>query len=479
MPVSESTRRVMARLKEGRVLSIVSAPIRRLGDARSLILLSQMVYWTTRDRNVLNAQGWFSKPASEWIEETGLTRSYMASCLKTLQEHQVVKIWQRMPKTAPWFKLDLNRLHVLCQGSAPASEIALAQFIADAAFREGILGRPLPYYTLLSELVDDALLGLFLSRCVFWQEALEQRGRLNTRKRTWGWSSADWANDIGITRAQLRNLLKRASAHGLIEVTTADRPFPGIWVDFERIDKAIYMPVTECPIHTVDRAFRNNTKEEIPSDPASSKGKAATEATPEQPRSGQNSHIKPVNAQEEGNSHQPQSETAQSTRARGVDYVVDYPDYHSPCPDQAIDVGVVVSDLIYPPTDSTLETTGLQRTIASALPHRRQVLLDELAELMRRGTPRNPISYLRAMVKADNAAQGTLVLEYAHLTVMRREQANRDQQQREKSAPAPTGPEYAKDLDPKDHEKRMAFMRDWRKKSKAPEFTTSTVEETL
>ena len=63
MPVSESTRRVMARLKEGRVLSIVSAPIRRLGDARSLILLSQMVYWTTRDRNVLNAQGWFSKPA--------------------------------------------------------------------------------------------------------------------------------------------------------------------------------------------------------------------------------------------------------------------------------------------------------------------------------------------------------------------------------------------------------------------------------
>lgn len=432
MPVSEQTRKVIAHLKTGRVISLISAPTRRLADARSLILLSQMVYWTTRDKRVPEADGWFSKPSAEWGLETGLSRSYVASCVRTLQEQRIIKVWQRKAKTAPWYKLNLGQLYVLCQGRPPEAEIPLPQFIADASFRESIVGRPLPYYTLLTNAVGDALLGLFLSRCVYWQEALEQRNRLNEHKPTWGWSSNDWANDIGISRTQLRMLLKQASDLGLIEVTIAGRPFPGIWVDFERVCKAINMPGTECPVHTVDGAFCATSSHIL---------LAAETVGFEQPTA--------KSAHSEHGFAQCEDGFEQSTRARGVDYR-DYGDNTTTTTDPPTENSgrVVVGDssevsggnspaLIFSALLAERELPGIRRTIALALPLRRQALLDELDECLRRGLPRNALSYLRGLVNRDNQAQGNLILEYAHLAEDRREREARLEKQKALAASEP------------------------------------------
>jgi len=424
MPVSELTRQVVTRLKAGRVISIATGPIKPLSDPHSLILLSQILYWTQRDKNILSGDGWFSKPTREWIAETGLSKNYVASSIKSLQGHRVLKVWQRLTKTAPWFKLDLGQLHVLCHGRTPDNEISLSQFISDAGLREAVIGKALPYYSLLTDATGDALLGLFLSRCISWQEALEHRNRLNPRKPTWGWSAADWANDIGISRTQLRRMLKLASDLKLIEVTTVGRPFPGIWVDFEQVNKAIVMPVikwsihsvdgpfsdksniasvTECPVHIVDGACRDN----------GDGNNTQAENTQERAR----------NAQSGCEFTQRKAGFEQSTRVRGVDYVdyeVDYVDKTTTTEiansGSHTDHAVVVVPLIFPKSSTDSEREGIGQVIATALPHRQQDLLDELAELIARKIPRNSISYLRGIVRRDNQAQGKLVLEYAHIT---------------------------------------------------------------
>jgi hypothetical protein len=467
MPVSELTRAVVMRLKAGRVISIATGPIKPLSDPHSLILLSQIIYWTQKDKNILAGDGWFSKPTQEWVAETGLTKNYVASGIKTLQDHRVLKVWRRLTKTAPWFKLDLGQLHALCHGRAPNAEISLSQFIGDANCREGIIGKALPYYSLLTDVTGDALLGLFLSRCVSWQEALEQRNRLNPRKPTWGWSAADWANDIGISRTQLRRMLKQASDRKLIEVTTVGRPFPGIWVDFDQLLKAINVPVTECFIHSVDGAFRDAN--------SNSEGKPFQDKS--QTKNDQGSE---GNALPECEFTQGIDGFEQSTRVRGVDYVheVDYVDKTTTTArtnsGNEDDQGVVVVALIFPESLTNAQREGIGQVIATALPHRQQDLLDELAELIARKIPRNPISYLREIVRRDNEAMGRLILEYAHITRECRQRQAAVAKARSMAEATPK-PENDKPENDEDRRKRSDAARARFQVSAPPKFRRKTL----
>lgn len=570
MPVNPLTQQALDVFKAGRVISVISAPTRRLADARGLILLSQLVYWTVKDRRILETGGWFSKSHQDWMRETCLSRHCLASSLKLLQEAGLVKVWQRMSRTAPWYKLNLNRLNALCQGSE--DEILLARFVVDTPWRESILGRPLPYYTRLAQAVDDALLGLFLSRCVYWQDSLEQRGRLTAKKPVWGWSSNDWFNDIGITRTQLRNLLKQAEKLGFIRVTTEGRPFPGISVDFGIMIEAINVPdnkegagqtesssvvrkcfvrtadgafpdrtaedgeetleplligagqaelssgVSICPVRSVDRTFPDIATESAytgcsvrTADKAfRAQGSEDSEATIEtlvvgagqaelngivskcsvrtadgafrditaedgedtleplligtdraelnsvvlkcsvrtadeafQDKTAEDSEIQACGFVHPSHGFdqlghgftQPERGFDQSTRARGFDYW-DYQDYTTTTPTSPHcgNEGVVVDvqqeekadapPLVFPSifcSGSAYPIEPLQQIIALALPHRRQLLLDELDGAIGKGVPRNPYSYLRALVARDKASSGGLILEHAHTSCRRRE----------------------------------------------------------
>lgn len=242
MILTPSSTEVMARLTApGQVISVLSAPTQRLADARALILLSQILYWTIKAPNVLRADGWLSKPAHAWQQETRLTRNHLHSSFEVLRQSGVVKFWQKGAKTPPWVKLDLPTLFALCQGRPSHHAISLAQFIADAAYRDNVTGRPVPFYTALADMTGDALMGYFLSRCIFWQELLQKRNRLGD-KPAWGWSSSDWFSDCGISRSQLRTLMKHAAALGLISVTEiAGRTFPGIRVEMPTIHRQLVL----------------------------------------------------------------------------------------------------------------------------------------------------------------------------------------------------------------------------------------------
>lgn len=450
MPVSEQTKRVMTLLKQGRVISIMSAPTRRLADARGLILLSQLVYWTTRDRNASKADGWFAKSMRDLALETGLSPSYTASRLSRLRERRLVKVWQRASKTAPWFKVDLQELFALCRGEPAEAGIDLPRFAEDADYRCGIVGAPLPYYRLLADLAGgDALLGLFLSRCVYWQEALESRNRLNEGKPSWGWSPNDWGNDIGISAAQLQILLKQAEKLALIEVTnTRERPFPGMWVDMERLAaaiKAINVPISvglvrlECKPATNDPStlLTDHLWPHMGADV--NPGKSVHREIQGGESTKSNVRFRPP----PGESGGPEPGFAESkhvflpsTRARIEDYK-DCEDYEETTTTSTAGVNstgsvVVVSvqdqpnlELIYPQGLSVSELDSLRLLIADALPHRRQPLLDELSERMRSCRResyqvRNPVAYLGYLIREDAKAGGRLVLECAHVAVQRR-----------------------------------------------------------
>ncbi len=71
-----------------------------------------------------------------------------------------------------------------------------------------------------------------------------------------------------------------------------------------------------------------------------------------------------------------------------------------------------LSGLIFPKTSEDL-LCAFEVLIETALPLRRQPLLDELIGRMSTGTVKNPLSYLRSLITKDNERNGTLLLEWA------------------------------------------------------------------
>ena len=448
MPISNATQAVMERLKQGRVISIASAPAKRLADVRALILLSQTIYWTVRDKSVLTANGWLSKPAAEWLAETGLSRSHLASAITTLREQGVLKTWQKA-KLAPWWKVDLQGLYALCHGQPTGATVPLARFCTEQSFRDQMLGKPLPYYALLTEAVGDALAAFFLSRCVYWQELLEQRNRLAGSKPSWGWSSTDWTADIGISRSQLRTAMSHLAERGLIVVTEIGRPFPGVHVDMGRLGAALeakcmpYIRQGEQEaasgsiggVHTTGSSSTvwenyplcgpTKTKQCTPfkSSTVWSFCTSCTHSSPPFPPSSIAGFDQPtadpiaVSSQSSAGFDQSIAGFSQSTRACGFDYS-DYTETTTTTPTPSVNSesgNVVVVDLIYPPGLSDAIHLAMAPHIAAALPHRRQALLDELAGRLATNIPpvRNAASYLRGLVMRDLEAKGKLLLDYA------------------------------------------------------------------
>ncbi len=486
MPVSAMTQAVIERLQKARVISVVSAPALRLGNVRALILLSQAIYWTSRDKSVVPANGWLSKPAAEWAAETGLSRAHLASAVTTLQEQGVLKTWQKA-KQAPWWKLDLQSLHALSQGRPAKAAIPLARFCSDASYRENMLGKPLPYYALLAEAVGDALTGFFLSRCVYWQAQLEQRNRLEGDKSFWGWTSTDWTSDIGISRSQLRTAMKDLAERGLIASVEIGRPYPGVHVNMEQLGaivKAISVPyynigagqpqiatvpcgdfgevgeIDKCgrfsavrtTVHTCLATPDSVGQEEIARcahfsalrtsvhtlrfmpEPESARasislssissiagfdtGSTASNAESAQPFAGFDQSI---------------AGFSQSTRAQGFDYSetttntlstgVHCSQALAPTPADVVVAKEGQQDLIFPKAVSETDKAAMAQYLTTALPHRRQALLDEFAGRLAANTSpiQNPIGYLRRLVTLDTQAGGNLLLDFAGSVLARRQ----------------------------------------------------------
>lgn len=483
MPVSTLTQAVIEQLQKGRVIAVVSAPANRVADVRALVLLSQLIYWTTRDRSVLSANGWLSKPAVEWMVETGLSRSYLASSVDTLTAQGVLKTWQKA-RLAPWWKLDLQALHVLCHGRPSKAAMPLARFCSNAVDRENLLGKPLPYYTVLTTAVGDALTGFFLSRCVYWQAQLEQRNRLEGNKSFWAWSSTDWTSDIGITRSQLRTAMKTLSDRGLIVSVEIGRPYPGVHVNMEQLRaviEAINVPfnstgseITTAPCGHSDNAveidkcahfsaLRRSVHTCLPASESGNPGEIARcrrfpalrtavhtlRFTPE-PESakvgallnsgpgiaGFDSGSAVLNAksgQSFAGFDQSIAGFSQSTRAHGFDYSetttntlstgVHCSQTIAPATSAVVVVKKGEQDLIFPKVVSEADKAAMAQYLSTALPHRRQPLLDEFAGRLAIHTSpiQNQVGYLRRLVKLDAQAGGNLPLDFAGAVLAKRQ----------------------------------------------------------
>jgi hypothetical protein len=492
MAVSTQTSELMATLRAGRVISLASAPTRRLNDPRAMILLSQMIYWTGHDKDALQADGWLSKSTESWAAETCLTSTQVAGAIRRLMDRRLIKKWQRSHKALPWYKIDAPMLAGLCQPASPDTAVDAQRFIQDSAYRESITGRPLPYFTRLADATNDALLGLFLSRCVYWQEALESRNRLHAKKPTWGWSANDWANDIGISRGQFRTLLQEANSLRLIEVTEIGRPFPGIWVDMIAVKAKIMPIISGASVKRNDAGtLRNSTKWTF--EPCQTKVSALTTSTqwtlptrtPTDPSVAtfipKNEGLPPKIDTLQHKTDTLEGHFVQSTRARGFDYL-DYTTTPADCsvtePSSRTDVVVASrlrpnntphappeNDALPPlryPSLSPAELNAVSKVIVSALPHRRQVLLDELDGQLRSKQVRNPVALLGFLVREDKKLEGNLGLEYAHLAEQRRQAERTLQQRRDQFAAAlscSTGEQAAEPPDTRRPSQEIALAR--------------------
>jgi len=199
-----------------RLAPLLGRPIafhRRLVDltasVKAALLLSQALYWTRHGRDVAQNDGWFHKTTDQWERETGLTPKEQASARRVLRELGILHERRIGLPARLHFRLDVEALAVhLAQpmGRAPHvpewdDRIALAE----------LLGPTLAYHRRLAAVAGGVNAGLLLSRALQLTRAHAQRD---------GWfvrSSAQWTEDLGLTRREQETARRDLAAAGLWE----------------------------------------------------------------------------------------------------------------------------------------------------------------------------------------------------------------------------------------------------------------------
>lgn len=87
--------------------------VKLTGTINSALMLSQAMYWSNRTSD---KTGWFYKTASEWEEETGMSRREQEKARATLRN---TNFWMEDKKGVPatmYYKIDLERLYEALSG---------------------------------------------------------------------------------------------------------------------------------------------------------------------------------------------------------------------------------------------------------------------------------------------------------------------------------------------------------------------------
>jgi len=80
------------------------------GSVTSAVLLSQMIYWSTR---VTVKDGWFFKTYKDWEEETGMTRRNLDTARKDLQSFGILSERNERLTHRMWYKVNWDALNKL------------------------------------------------------------------------------------------------------------------------------------------------------------------------------------------------------------------------------------------------------------------------------------------------------------------------------------------------------------------------------
>ena len=195
---------------------------RRLVDltdsVKAALLLSQSIYWTRRGRDIARNDGWFHKTTEQWARETGLSQREQTGARDALKGLAFVQECRIGVPARMHFRLDLEQL-----GDQLTRRFDADPRTADWSDTEMVaqmLGPAVAYHRTLAGVSGGVHAGLLLSRALYLT-------RIRAARERDGWicnSSAQWSQDIGLTRREQENARRDLVRIGIWEEALRGMP---------------------------------------------------------------------------------------------------------------------------------------------------------------------------------------------------------------------------------------------------------------
>ncbi|REE18596.1 hypothetical protein B0G76_1722 [Paraburkholderia sp. BL23I1N1] len=201
-------------LRPHRPIAFGTRMARITGHPKQALLLSQLVYWTRRGRDVETNGGWVHKTREHWLLETGLSREEQENARRRLRELNLVSEWRGGQPARMHYRLEVDAISTAVRATCamavqlPASIEAMR---ADPFAGDALLGPTVAYRRIFVDLIGNVNAALLLSRMVQLQR------READRQCTWFTHTAgEWQRTLGLNRRQLDNARARLLRQGLI-----------------------------------------------------------------------------------------------------------------------------------------------------------------------------------------------------------------------------------------------------------------------
>jgi len=413
------------RLKPFRPIAFGTRLARITGHPKDAMLLSQMVYWTRRGRDVGENGGWIHKTREHWRIETGLSRDEQEGARARLRNLNLVSEWRGGRLACLHYRINVPLMSELIDGCCtfvrrlPMSIEAMRE--DESAARE-LLGPVVPFRRALVDLTGSFIAGLVLSRMVQVQRQTADRQGIWFSLTAW-----EWNRTTGINRRQLENAKRRLRQMGVLrEVRYAGRG-TRLWSQIDPVrlhallDQYAARPSSATKITRTDEAPAGGSPRGMDVEPAVTPVipiPAAIEISPTRIRQlgGARDGLLPSvgliryrwRQTYDPNARAYKRITYSTTTTTGAiasgwlrllggtrpDVGVGFPDGSD---EDGAQPGVGV--LVWPSAVSAVERGPVSQYLARIPAHDRQLLLDEMAAGHRRQTVRFPVAYIGELVR--------------------------------------------------------------------------------
>ncbi len=207
--------RAIALLKANRPIAFALRLSQITGHPKDALLLSQLVYWTRRGRDVEKTLGWIHKTRTAWQVETALTREEQENARRRLRRLRLIEEHRGGQPARLFYRLDTLTLSAeLDRVTAGRMPIQLSfEFMRnhDFAMRE-VLGPTTAFHRVLVDVTGGVNAALLLSRMIQLQ-----RHALESNELWFTVTAREWKRDLGLNRRQLENAKHRLRELGVIK----------------------------------------------------------------------------------------------------------------------------------------------------------------------------------------------------------------------------------------------------------------------
>ncbi|SMG61283.1 hypothetical protein [Paraburkholderia susongensis] len=221
LPYIEDFEDLWFALKPYRPIAFGTRLARITGHPKDAMLLSQLVYWTRRGRDVGGNGGWVHKTREHWFAETGLSREEQENARRRLRIRNLVMEWRGGRPACLHYRLDVKAMSTAVRancrmvGPLPASIEAIR---TDEGAMQELLGPTVAFRRVFVDLVGNVNAALLLSRMVQLQR------READHQSTWFTQTGiEWQRTLGLNRVQQENARQRLVRQGLIRELTRPR----------------------------------------------------------------------------------------------------------------------------------------------------------------------------------------------------------------------------------------------------------------